>query len=369
MINFSIPKTLAFLPATKRLALRKPFVMRKWAYLSFGLLLCGCGGANSASTSGLTHNYLGTQAPGDVWSWQLTDTSFTATNQTLNFHYSGAKSTLPTGFMKLTVATTDDPGVTVGQAAYALELPGTALLIKPVGGDTKPPIVASSLGSNPAGPQVKFNFVAIGKVGFNAATDQTYGRTTLNVSGNSYTGITHQWANDGTQLADGNANLTGDNGLMTDLNGPNGVPVKGAMTPSGVCVLDYGPNFGGIIGVKQPAANIDLTDLASRHFKGFLINQGKTQCVDVTTNGDGTLHGHGYALPAGVEDGTFDGGGGPTLSFTSQPSPGEITVRLAFGNGFEDMAAAINVVSGKYMMFCCGVGQDGKPYNVILVEN
>ena len=343
--------------------------MRKWAYLSFGLLLCGCGGANSASTSGLTHNYLGTQAPGDVWSWQLTDTSFTATNQTLNFHYSGAKSTLPTGFMKLTVATTDDPGVTVGQAAYALELPGTALLIKPVGGDTKPPIVASSLGSNPAGPQVKFNFVAIGKVGFNAATDQTYGRTTLNVSGNSYTGITHQWANDGTQLADGNANLTGDNGLMTDLNGPNGVPVKGAMTPSGVCVLDYGPNFGGIIGVKQPAANIDLTDLASRHFKGFLINQGKTQCVDVTSNGDGTLHGHGYALPAGVEDGTFDGGGGPTLSFTSQPSPGEITVRLAFGNGFEDMAAAINVVSGKYMMFCCGVGQDGKPYNVILVEN
>lgn len=343
--------------------------MRKWAYLSFGLLLCGCGGANSSSTNGLTHNYLGTQAPGDVWSWQLTETTFTATNQTLGLHYSGAKSTLPTGFMKLQVTTTDDPGVTAGQSAYALELPGTALLIKPVGADEKPPIVASCLGSNPPGPQVKFNFVAIGKVGFNALTDQAYGYTVLNVSGNSYTGPTHQWNINGTALADGTANLTGDNGLMTDLNGPGGAPVTGAMTPSGVCALDYGPNLGGVIGVKQPAANIDLADLASRHFKGFLINQGKTQCVDVTSNGNGTLHGQGYSLPTGVEDGTFDGGGGPTISFTGQPTPGAITVRLAFGNGFEDMAAAINVVAGKYMMFCCGVGQDGKPYNVILVEN
>ena len=342
--------------------------MRKWAYLSFGLLLCGCGGAVSSSSNGLTHNYLGTQAPGDVWSWQITDTTFTATNQTLGFHYSGNKSVLSTGFMKLQVTSTDDPGVTAGQSAYALELPGTALLIKPVGADTKPPIVASCLGSNPPGPQVKFNFVAIGKVGFNAVTDQAYGYTILNVSGNSYTGPTHQWNINGSALADGTANFTGDNGLMTDLNGPGGAPVTGAMTPSGVCALDYGPNLGGVIGVKQPAANIDLADLASRHFRGFLINQGKTQCVDVTTNGDGTLHGRGYALPSGVEDGTFDGGGGPTISFTAQPNPGEVTVRLAFGgNGFEDMAAAINVVNGKYMMFCCGVGQDGKPYNVILV--
>ena len=343
--------------------------MRIWAYLSLGLLLCGCGGATSSSSNGLTHNYLGTQAPGDVWSWQITESTFTATNQTLGLHYSGTKSTLPTGFMKLQVITTDDPGVSAGQSAYALELSGTALLIKPVGGDTKPPIVASCLGSNPPGPQVKFNFVAIGKVGFNAASDEVFGYTVLAVSGNNYSGPTHRYTVTGSPLTDGTANLVGDNGLMTQLNGPGGAPVTGAMTPSGVLALDYGPNLGGVIGVKQPASNIDLADLASRHFKGFLINQGKTQCVDVTSNGDGTLHGQGYSLPSGVEDGTFDGGGGPTLSFTSQPNPGEITVRLAFGNGFEDMAAAINVVNGKYMMFCCGVGQDGKPYNVILVEN
>ena len=342
--------------------------MKKWAFLGFALLMVGCGGANSAS-NGLTHNYLGTQAPGDVWSWQIDETTFAATNQTLGLHYSGTKSTLSTGFMKLTVTSTDDSGVTAGQSAYALELPGTALLIKPVGADTNPPIVASSLGSNPAGPQVSFNYVAIGKVGFNAATDQAYGHTTLDVTGNHYTGVTYQWAIDGTQLANGSANLMGENGLMTDLNGSNGASVTGAMTPSGVCALDYGPNRGGVIGVKQPAANIDLADLASRHYRGFLINQGKTQCVDVTTNGDGTLHGRGYALGTGVEDGTFDGGAGVTISFTSQPNPGEIILHLAFGNGFETMAAAINVVGGKYMMFCIGVGGDGTPYNVVLVEN
>ena len=141
------------------------------------------------------------------------------------------------------------------------------------------------------------------------------------------------------------------------------------MTPSGVCALDYGPQKGGVIGVKQPAANINLADLASRHFRGFLINQGKTQPVDVTSNGDGTLHGKGYALPTGVEDGTLDGGSGVTVSFTSQPNPGEVTVTIASSGGSESMAAAINVVDGKYMMFCCGVGQDGKAYNVILVEN
>lgn len=337
--------------------------MIKRVYLGFGLLLAGCGGAVS-STTNLSHSYLGTQAPGDVWSWQLEDGTFTATNQTLGFHYSGTKSTLSTGFMKLTVTSSDDPNVTAGNSAYALELPGTALVIKPAGDDTKSPIIATSLGTNPPGPQVSFNFVAVGGANYNPVNDQAYGHVTFDVAGNAYSGTSHRWAIDGTQLSDGPSNFTGNNGLMTDTN----MGATGAMTPSGVCALDYGPNAGGVIGVKQPAANIDLADLASRHFRGFLINNGKTQCVDVTPNGDGTLHGMGYSLPGGVEDGTSDQGAGVTVSFTSQPNPGEVTVTIATSGGSESMAAAINVVGGKYMMFCFGVGQDLKPYNVVLVE-
>ena len=290
--------------------------MRKWAFLCFGFLILGCGGAAS-STNGLSHSYLGTQAPGDVWSWELSESTFTATNQTLGKHYSGNKSTLSTGFLKLTITSTDDNTATVGQSGYALELPGTALLIKPIGDDTKPPIVASSLGENPAGPQVKFNFVSVGKANFNSASDQAYGSLVLDVTDTHYDGPVANFNITGTSLPSTTAHFIGDHGLMTDLNGPGGTTATGAMTPSGVCAIDYGPNLGGVIGVKQPIANIDLTDLASRHYKGYLIDQGKTQCVDVTPNGNGTLHGQGYSLDGGVETGTFDGGGGPTLSFTA----------------------------------------------------
>jgi len=338
--------------------------------MGIGSLILGCGG--TASVSGTPHSYLGTQAPGDVWSWDVSGSTFTAQNQTLGFHYSGTKSVLQTGFLKLIITSTDDPNVTVGQSAYALEIPGTALVIKPAGADTKPPIVACSLGSNPPGPQVSFNFVAIGSNTFNPVTDQAYGHVTFDVSGNDYSGTALRWAINGTQLADGPSDFTGDNGLMTEANGPLGVPATGAMTPSGVCAIDYGPGNGGVIGVKQPAANVDLAVLASKHFKGFLINAGKTQCVDVTSNGDGTLHGAGYLNPTGVETGTFDpNGSGVTITFTGQPNPGEVTVSIVTSGGPELLVAAINQVGGKYMLFCFGVDQGGAgaPYNVVLVEN
>ena len=343
--------------------------MRKsLTFLCIGVALSGCGGSLTANSA--SHSYLGTQGPGDVWAWDLTGATYTATNQTLNHHYSGTKAVLPTGFLKLTVQNTDDPNVTVGQSAYALELPGTALILKMAGDDTKAPIIASSLGSDPTGPQVTFNFVAVGSQNFQPATDQAFSNVTLGVAGNIYSGVTHRWAVDGSPLANGAADFSASNGLMTDLIGINGVFGTGAMTPSGVCVLDYGPNNGGAIGVLQPAANVNLADLATRHFRGFMINQGKTQCVTVTPNGDGTLHGAGYQLPSGVETGTLDNGGGPTVSFTGQPNPGEVTINIAYGGGASDnLVAAINRVSGKYMLFCFAVGQGGTPYNVVLVEN
>jgi len=176
---------------------------------------------------------------------------------------------------------------------------------------------------------------------------------------------------DGTAMPDGPSTFVGNNGLMTDTNGPNGTTATGAMTPSGVCVLDYGPGNGGVIGVQQPAANIDLVDLGTRSFRGFLINSGKTQCVSVTPNGDGTLHGTGYMNPGGVETGQTDSGTGPTITFNSQPNPGEVRITLSYaGNPSENLVAAINRVAGKYMLFCFAVSaQDGKPYNVVLVEN
>jgi hypothetical protein len=337
--------------------------------LAVGLMLSGCGGSGLGTGSVINSSYLGTQSPGDVWSWDLAATTFTASNDTLSHHYTGTKETLPTGFLKLQISTTDDPNVAVGQTAYALEIPGTALLIKPAGADTNPPIVAGALGGNPPGPQVSFNFVAVGAKNFNVAADQAYGHVTFDVTGDTYTGTSHRWELDGTALPDGPSNFTGVNGLMTDTSGPQGTTATGAMTPSGVCVLDYGPNNGGVIGVRQPATNVDLTAIGAKSYRGILTMQGKTQCVAVTPNGDGTLHGAGYANPTGVETGTFDNGSGVTVTFTGQPNPGEITMSLSTSGGSELMVACVSQVNGKYILFCFGADSLGAPHNVILVEN
>ena len=79
---------------------------------------------------------MGTQGPGDVWDWSISNGKFDATNETTGFTYSGTESMLPTGFMKLTVQATSDP------------------------------IVACSLGSNPPGPTVDFNYVNVPKQGW-----------------------------------------------------------------------------------------------------------------------------------------------------------------------------------------------------------
>ncbi|HVT11138.1 MAG TPA: hypothetical protein VHE55_02640 [Fimbriimonadaceae bacterium] len=343
--------------------------MKRFFFLSgIAALLIGCGGGGVSVNA--SHEYLGTQGPGDVWDWAFDGNTFTATNETKNLHYAGTKSVLATGFLKLQLTSTDDPNVTLGQSAYAVEVPGTALMLKMAGDDALRPVVAGCLGSNPAGPQVSFNFVAVGGLNFDPVTSQAYGHVTYDVSGNAYTGTAHRWAIDGTALSDSPSYITGDNGLMTDHDTQGGnMTATGAMSPTGVCVLDYGPNAGGVIGVKQPAANIDFADLASRSYRGFLINQGKTQCVSVTPNGNGTLHGVGYANPNGVETGTYDDGAGVTVNFIGQPNPGECTITLTTSGGTESLVAAINVVDGKYVMFCFGVGQDQVPYNVILVEN
>ena len=162
--------------------------------------------------------------------------------------------------------------------------------------------------------------------------------------------------------------FTGVNGLMTTTNTPGNVPAKGAMTPSGVCVLDYGPSNGGAIGVRQPAQPIDLSALGTKSFLGFLINQGKTQCVAATPNGDGTLHGAGYANPSGVETGASDNGSGVTVTFASQPNPGQVKLNIATSGGSETIVACVAQVNGKYMLFGFGAGSGGEPYNIVFVE-
>jgi hypothetical protein len=329
--------------------------------------LSGCGGSTSSASSA-TRAYLGTQAPGDYWNWSIKNGTFTATDNTLGYTYSGTETMLSTGFLKLVVQATTDPGVTVGQAAYAIELPDTALIVKPAGADTRPPIVACALGSNPAGPTVTYNYVVVPSTTWTIAK-AACGDVTFAVTGDTYAGTKSPFDINGNPLTQGSFTFTCVGGRMTDPNGTGGVTYNGAMTPSGVCVIDYGPKNGGIIGVQQPSANVDEATLASQSYRGFLIKQGVTECCVATPNGDGTLSGKAYTEPNGVETGTFQGGeSGVTASFGTQLEPGLVEMNIVTSGGSETIMCCVSVVGGKTMLLGFGDGGGSNPYNIMFVQ-
>lgn len=329
------------------------------------LVAGGCGGSASSSVSPASRSYLGTQAPGDVWTWTISNGTFTATNETKNYTYSGTESVLPTGFLKLQMQTTTDPNVNPGDSAYAIELPNTALVLEPAGADTNPPVTACALGSNPPGPSVSYNYVTVPSTTWTNAM-AAGGYVTFNVSGNNYSGTSHDLNVGGSLLNTGTASFTCVGGHLTCTS--NGVNYNGAVTPSGVIVVDYGPGNGGIIGVQQPASPISLSAVGQMSFHGFLIKQGQTQEIEATPNGDGTLHGVGYA---DVETGTLQSdGSGVTVTFASQPSPGLVQMNLTTSGGAEQIMAAVSVVGGKTMVlgFGAGTGSGNPPYNIMLIQ-
>jgi len=338
------------------------------ASLIAGAWIYGCGGGGA--TVAATRSYLGTQAPGDVWTWDIKTDSFSAKNETTNTTYEGTSEKLSNGFLKLTLTGTNSLSAAAGESAYAIELPNTAVIVKPAGADTQPPIVCAALGGNPAGPTASFNYVAIPKHNY-TSNEMAYGWVTFNVNGNDLTGTSNDYKMDDTPQNNGPVHLTGDNGRLSQFDQNGNLQATAGISPTGVCAFDYGPGNGGVIGVAQPAADLDLADLASKSYNGFLVETGHTQAVTCAPNpANGRLMGHGYASGAAIETNTFDDGGGLYFNFVSQPQHGLIRVHLEFVNGGgEDLVMAASQIGGKYVLYAFGWNaSQSSAYNVVLVE-
>jgi hypothetical protein len=185
------------------------------------------------------------------------------------------------------------------------------------------------------------------------------------VSGDTYTGAKSNLSINDTPISAGTLNLTCVGGNLTG-TGSSGQTYDGAVTPSGVCVIDFGPNNGGMIGVQQPSADVSLSALGNMTLHGFMIKQGVTEEVECTPNGNGTLNGQGYS---DVETGTFEGGeSGVTVSFTSQIAPGLIEMSVATSGGTETILACVSVVAGKTMILGFGDASGSPAYNVMMVQ-
>ncbi|VAW80628.1 hypothetical protein MNBD_GAMMA15-101 [hydrothermal vent metagenome] len=230
----------------------KDFALKPIAALlvaaSSAALIVACGGSSSGASGGSSYN-----GPGSRWNVSLaTDNSFTITrsdtaSSPVVLTITGSYTDLPAGFVKLTVggvvadsAVTDAPSV--GDAAYALNVPGYVFFLKPIDptSDQVIPMVASGNcpSSNMLGNWVNVNLEA----GASAAdpTTSIYGTFGFDVAtGAPSLPSTYSL----TQSSLGADNLSG--GTCTDgiliLNGGLGTPETEAyLTTNGGAIVRTG---------------------------------------------------------------------------------------------------------------------------------
>lgn len=358
--------------------------MRLRIFLRSGLLLgmllsllaaCKIGGSssgsNGSSASG-SYSYLGTQSPGDVWRWTMTASGFSATNVTKNYNYSGTKSSLASGFYKLVVTSTTDPGVTAPATAYAVEFPSTALLVQPAGASPKV-IVAASSGACPTAADT-YNWVTMPRVGWNQASDEAYGTAASSLGGGTFTFNIQPMLLNGTALTPySQTGWSCSNGSFTNSSSTFAFDI----TPSGIFIGDEGTNAGGMIGVNAPASAINLADVMSKTYRGFQFSKDTTAVANVTepiggepgtgTNA-GKLSGFSYGGDGNVETNTRCSTCDAVINLTTQSSPGLVTGTITSAGGTSNATFVISQVSGKYVVF--GVTTTGSlaPYNFLVVQ-
>lgn len=353
--------------------------MKRILYVILGLAAiaslgaCGGGGGGNAASSSTT--YIGTQTPGDVWSWTINSDSFSAKNLTTSYSYSGSKAVLPSGFLKLTITSTTDPNMTVPESVYALEYPNTVLLVKNTNGVT----TAVAKGNCPPGG-VDYSWIQIPGKYWDVTKNSAYGSASSSSSNSQYIYTGYNYALDGTNLgplmgmnSNDPPSFSCSDGILSGLNGDT---TTMSATPSGVLMFDEGVDNGGGFGMLQPTADIDIQQLAAVSYRGVIFkytsNGQENEAVGAepgTGTQAGDLVGFGYT---NVETGTRDIAAHNAIlgmNSATQPSPGLIRFTLTDGAGTHDFVAVVNQIAGKYMFFGISTNTStNEPYNVFLVE-
>jgi hypothetical protein len=325
--------------------------------LVIGVVLA-CNGGDDAYEieTSRTSIYVGTQNPGDVWSWTLTMDgsigSFSATNETLGYDYSGDVGILPNDFLRLTVTAATEPGATLPAVAYAYEVPYMALFVKPEGDD--PVVVCTAQGACPT-LDATYNWVTLVNGTFDADSDTVYGVTDM-------TGSEGDLAFDNRfYLLNGSANGTRSGAGFSCSSGritKSGEPMTFAVTPSGLLIGDQGPGAGGFAGMQAPDPAIDLDDLLAfgREFRGVVIKAGgsgeDSEPVWARVDGLGAMIGGYDDFEAGIESGDSS-----EIAFLAQNSPGVFSATLTDASGSRPLIIMVSLIDGHYVLYGAGTGE------------
>lgn len=304
-----------------------------------------------------TATYIGTQNPGDVWSWTLTMGgsigSFSATNETLGYDYSGNVDRLPNDFLRLTVTAATEPGASLPAVAYAFEVPDTALMVKPAGDD---PVVVCTARSACPPRDATYNWVALVNGTFDAASDTGYGVSDATIAEGDVAFDSRYYllngSANGTQSA---AGFSCSSGRITR----SGDPMTLGVTPAGMLFGDRGPGDGGFAGIQAPDSAIELDDLLAfgREFRGVVIKAGATgeesEPVWARVDGLGAMLGGGYDdFEAGIE-----GDDSIEIGFTAQNSPGVFNATLTDTSSSSSLVIMVSLIDGRYVLYGAGTGE------------
>lgn len=360
-------------------------VKRLFAALSLSLLIAwGCGSSsNNSPSSPSTPNspssnaYLGTQSPGDLWTFSIGNGSFSANNAPLSLTFSGATSTLTSGFTKLTVNSTSASGsVSVGSVGYAYEFPNTAFVMKPPANasDTLAVFGTASASYTYTVGSV-FQWIVIPSSVWDSTTSNAMGAASItSINGSSVTMNVNEFMLNGTQTTT-NATNTMTNqgsGKMTGSDGTNTFTFQ--TSSSGSFMGDVAPptpttlQVAGFFGMSAPGSPVNLTNvvLSGKEFRGIVFrnNAVSNHTELVWARGNNTYLDAGtYSnIDAGTES------SGVSIGFGSQPSNGVVAGGIYDGSS-HTTTFLINQVGGKYLIY--GISTDGsstQPYNLMLME-
>lgn len=334
----------------------------------------GGGGATISNRTG-TYHYAGTQAPGDVWSWTISTSEFSGTNESNGSWVTGEWTTLASGFGKLTVigSSTIDA---IGKSAYFVEYPDTALIVIPVGESNNPIICAARATSHPTDK----NYVSIAVPGdtWNKASSTAYGTANVTWETNTARFNVSEFQWDGSPKAPGADELTfeASTGMLTSTTG--GLE-KLFLTPSGMFIVDNGPGAGGHIGISVEsfssieAANHSYRGINFRYFPNGAKVTSESNFVALESNPSipGTLKGHMYSGndPASGYDPAMEA----IFSFVTQESTGIISTEAAqVGNppsGVKSVFAKIGTgADQKYIWFGFNVNGSDLPETILFIQ-
>ncbi len=335
----------------------------------------GSSGGNSTGTSGGTtstsggstggRTYLGTQSPGDAWSFSVGSSTFSSLNTTTGKAYSGTLSIVASGFIKFTVNSSTDNSVPVGSTAYAWETPGSLLLVRGLG-STGRPIVAAAAGVQVPGTDAAYNWISMPKANWQPLADEAYGTAFYDIAGTDWAGTVDSQLIDGTSIGSMQSSLADSLGQLTE----NGGPGIGGVNPNGVFIFDKGPSSGGLLGLAAPTDPVDLAVVLTKEFRGIAFTNGRGSFPAwARRNSLGSISVGSYVGANGVDSNSEDPN--PTtqfdLTFTGQPNIGQLVGTIANNGTTSGMIVVASVLGGKYFLF--GLSDDPvRPSLFLLAE-